>query len=326
MLYRTVPFAQPERGARRPLVEHEELLVATDLPVVALLGFFDPRQVFLELLLGQERRAVHALHRLIARVTLPVRVRRAEQLERFQLSGRGDVRADAEVDERLLVLDRVAGDLALTFRLLLDQLDLERLAAVAKEALGLVARPHLALEDQVLVRELAHLLLDGLEILRDERPRHDEVVEEALVGRRTNAALHTGEHVRHGSRQQMRGTVAIERERVGRVLRRDDLHRRVGGQRKREIDQPISDLSCERRVCQPRRDQRRQIADRRARRHTTARSIWQRHADLRHSKVKRSKVKVQRKLEPWPCYLQVSGSGRRGWTRTTDLLRVREAL
>ena len=104
-----------------------------DLAVVALLGFLDPLQVRLQIRLAEERGAVDALHRLVARVALPVRVRRAQQLERLQPAGRRHVRADAEVDERVAILDRVAGDLGLARGLLLDQLHLERLALLREE-------------------------------------------------------------------------------------------------------------------------------------------------------------------------------------------------
>src|SRR4029453_15030535 len=105
--------------------------------------------------------------------------------ERLQLAGGRDVRADAEIDERLAILDRVAGDLALSFGLLVDQLYLERLSARAEELLGLLARPHLPFVRQILLREFAHLLFDRFEILRHERARHDEIVKEAFVGRGT---------------------------------------------------------------------------------------------------------------------------------------------
>ena len=105
------------------------------------------------------------------------------------------MRADAEVDEGLLVLDRVAGDLRLAFGLLVDQLHLERLAALREERLGFFARPHLALVGKILRRQLLHLLLDGLEVLGHERPLDDEVVEEAFVGRRSDAALRAREEV-----------------------------------------------------------------------------------------------------------------------------------
>ena len=68
-------------------------------------------EVLVELLLREERRAVDALHRRVLRVALPVGVRRRRQLERLEPARRRHVRADAEVEERVLVLDRVDGDL-----------------------------------------------------------------------------------------------------------------------------------------------------------------------------------------------------------------------
>ena len=191
-------------------MEHEQLLIAADLPVVALLRLLDPVQVLLQLLLAEERGAVDALHRLVARVALPVGVRRVEQLERLQLARGRHVRTDAEVDERLLVLDRVAGDRVLTFCLLLDQLHLQRLAAAAEEPLRFLARPHLPLVRQILLRELAHLLLDQLEVLGHERPRDDEVVEEPFVGGRADPALRTRKEIGDRGGEQMRRAVAIE--------------------------------------------------------------------------------------------------------------------
>jgi hypothetical protein len=99
------------------------------------------------------------------------------------------VRSDAEIDERVAVLDRVAGDLGLPRRLLLDQLDLERFAALAEEVDGFLPRPQLALVDEILTRKLAHLGFDAIEIVGNERAIHDEIVEEALVDGRTDAAI-----------------------------------------------------------------------------------------------------------------------------------------
>ena len=93
--------------------------------MVALLRFFDASGAP-SAPLAEERRPVDPLHRLVARVTFQYRVRRAQQLERLELSRRGHVGADAEVDEGLAVLDRVTGDLGLAFRLFLDQLNLQR--------------------------------------------------------------------------------------------------------------------------------------------------------------------------------------------------------
>src|SRR5258708_3970267 len=97
--------------------------------------------------------------------------------------------ADAEVDEGVLVLDRVARDFALALGLLVDQLDLEQLAARREKFLGFLAWPHLTLVDEILRRQFAHLRFDGVEILGHEWPRHHEMVEKSFVGRRTDAAL-----------------------------------------------------------------------------------------------------------------------------------------
>jgi hypothetical protein len=56
------------------------------------------------------------------------------------------------------------------------------------------------------------LLLDRLDNFGDERPRHDEVVEKTLVGRRTDTALHARKHVRDRRREQVRRAVTIEGE------------------------------------------------------------------------------------------------------------------
>ena len=106
-------------------MEHEQPELAADLPVIALLGLFDLRQVRLQLLVAEERRAVDALHRLIARIAFPVRVRGVEQLERLEPAARRHVRSHAEIDEQLAVLDRVDRDVLLSLGFLLDQLDLQ---------------------------------------------------------------------------------------------------------------------------------------------------------------------------------------------------------
>ena len=79
---------------------------------------------------------------------------------------------DAEVDERVAILDRVAGDLGLPGGLLVDQLDLQRLAAFGEEPLRFLARPHLPLVGQIGRRQLLHLLFDrrrGLRARTDDR-------------------------------------------------------------------------------------------------------------------------------------------------------------
>jgi hypothetical protein len=89
-----------------------------------------------------------------------------------------------------------------------------------------LARPQLPFVGQILRRQLAHLGFDLLEVFGHERLRHDEVVEEALVGGRTDAALTPGKQVGHRRGEQVRRRVTIEGERVPR-RRQDELERCV---------------------------------------------------------------------------------------------------
>ena len=82
-------LAQPETRARGERMEGEEPELLAHFAVVALLGFLEAREVLVELLLREERRAVHALHGLTLGVALPVGVRRGRQLEGLELGGAG---------------------------------------------------------------------------------------------------------------------------------------------------------------------------------------------------------------------------------------------
>ncbi len=166
---------------------------------------------------------------------------------------RGHVRADAEVDERVAVLDRVDRHRRLAGRLLFDELHLERLTAAGEEVDRLLAVPHLALEDEILSGHLAHLGLDALEILGHERLRHDEVVEVPLVDGRADAALHARIEGRDGRRHQVGRRVARQRQRF-RALVGDDPDARIAGERKSEVDQTLVDHRGQRRLGQSRRD------------------------------------------------------------------------
>jgi hypothetical protein len=133
------------------------------------------------------------------------------------------VRADAEIDERIAILDRVDRHLFLAGRLLFDELHLQRLAALAEKGDGFVPRPHLTLVHEIALGNLAHALLDLLEVFRHERPIDDEVVEEAFVSGRTDAALHVRKELRDRGGEQVSGAVPIHRERF-RIFRGQDPH------------------------------------------------------------------------------------------------------
>ncbi len=160
---------------------------------------------------------------------------------------------------------------------------LQRLAAGAEKRFRFLTRPQLALVRQVLLGELAHLLFDRLDVFGHERPLDDEVVEEALVGGRADAALSAGKQIGDGGRQQVGRAVAHEGQRVGRVLVGHDPDPRVRVQRVRQIDQLAVDRRRQCRLGQTRRDPFRDVAYGRARGDTAAGSIWKDDCDLAHS-------------------------------------------
>ena len=299
-------------------MEHEEAELLPELAVVALLGFLETLQIRVELRLGEEGGAVHALHRLILRVALPVRVRRGQQLERLEPARWRHVRSDTEVDEEVAVLDRVAGDVRLAGRLLLDELHLQRLAALGEEVDRFLARPHLPLVREIGGGELAHLRFDALQILGHERLLDDEVVEEPIVGGGADAALDAGIELRDGGGEQMRRRVAIERERVG-ALRRHDrgrARRRRAGRtdrpdgRRRRRQGPLRE---------PRRDGRCDSRGGCARGHAETGAVRKCDRDFCHRRASNcgrspGRGRARRQV------------GRREWSRTTDLLRVKQAL
>jgi hypothetical protein len=273
-------------------VRHENAELFSELAVIAFLGFLEARDVLVELLLREERRAVDALHRLVPCVALPVRVRGREQLERLQTIGRWHVRTDAEVDERVAIFDRVAGHLGLAGRLLFDQLHLERFAACGEEVDRFLTRPHLPLVRQVLAGQLAHLGFDALQILGHERAIDDEVVEKPFIDGRTDPALRVGEERRHRGCHQMGGRVPIHVERFRR-LAGDDLHARIAGERIGEVDELIVHLRDERGFGQTRRDLPRDREHRRPGRDRLCRSVRKRDCDLRHRRNQEPGIRNQ---------------------------------
>ncbi len=67
--------------------------------MIAFLGLFELRQIFVQFLLGEERRAVDALQLRVLFVPFPISARDREQLECLDFLGGGQVRTAAEIDE-----------------------------------------------------------------------------------------------------------------------------------------------------------------------------------------------------------------------------------
>ena len=100
-------LGMPEHHAGRVFLLMEEAHLAADPAMVALLGFLDAVQVVLEVLVGEEDRAVDALQLGVLGIAAPVGARHLRQLERLaELARRGQVRAEAHVEPVALLVDR----------------------------------------------------------------------------------------------------------------------------------------------------------------------------------------------------------------------------
>ena len=120
------------------------------------------------------------------------------------------MRAAAEIEPVALLVDLEL----LVGRDGIDQLDLEHLALVLEDALRVVARPDLFREGFVARDDLAHLLLDRLEILGRERLVAEEVVVEAVLDHRADGDLGARPQRLHGFGQHMRGVMADQLQRA----------------------------------------------------------------------------------------------------------------
>ena len=120
----------PEDAAMRFALEVEQVHLLPDLAVVALAGLFEPHKIGVELLLVEPGCPVDAAEHRVLGVAAPIGAGNPRQLERLrvELAGRGEMRAAAEVDPRLIPLaGAVHGD-GLARRQLHHPLGLERLA------------------------------------------------------------------------------------------------------------------------------------------------------------------------------------------------------
>ncbi len=221
----------PEDDARPLLLEVEEVHLAAEPAMVALLRLLQHVEIGVELLLGVPGGAVDARQHRVARVAAPIGAGHLHQLEGVADLPRGrHVRTAAEVEPVALLVDL---DL-LVFRDRVDQLDLERLALGLEDVLGLVARPYLLGEGGVALDDLAHFRLDRRQVVGGERLVAEEIVIEAVLDHRPDRDLGAGIELLHSLGHHMGGVVADEFERA-RVVTGDDLDAGVGLDRVAEI-------------------------------------------------------------------------------------------
>src|SRR6476646_5389376 len=162
---------QPERRPGRDVEEVEQVELAPELAVVALLRLLEPPEVLVELLLGEPRGPVDPLQHRVLLVPAPVGAGGRQELEGLDLARRRHVGPAAEIEEIALAVDRHPGRVESA-----QDLHLERLAALLEEPDRPLTVHLLAHERIVRLDDLAHDVLDAREILRREGLGLQEVV------------------------------------------------------------------------------------------------------------------------------------------------------
>src|SRR5262249_27634743 len=146
------------------------------------------------------------------------------------------VRPPAEVGEVVgaVVRLRVEGDVALRG---VHELELVRLVLSLETAARLLTGDLRARPRAALLQLAPDLLLDSREVLLANRLREIEVVVETVVDRRADRDLHARVKATDGLREQMRGGVPEDGERVGilAVTRGEQLDPVAVGERPPEI-------------------------------------------------------------------------------------------
>ncbi len=222
-----------ERRGRRLGMEREEVELAAELAMVALLRLLDPPQVLIELFLRVPGGAVDALEHRPRLVAAPVGAGGVQQLECAELLRGAEVAAAAEVLEGAVAVE--ADGRALGLVEVVDDLDLERLALGRELFNGL--RPGKVLgvfEGERGSLLLAHLRLDLLEVGRRQRPRQVEVVVKAILDGRTDAELRVGEELEHGRGHHVCRAVSHRREVI----------LRAGGERRAGVLRDLVSVDC----------------------------------------------------------------------------------
>ena len=270
----------PEDQARPGFVLNaEKIELLAEPAMVAALGFLELVQVFVELFLIDEARAVDPLHLRIAFLSFPVGARDIHQLEGLDAAGGGDVRAAAEVDE----LPRgVKGDHRLD-GFFLDQLAFEFLVRLAIELERLGLGNQLALVGNVFRGELAHLGLDFFEVLGRERLVAQEFVEESGLDRWADAELYVRVKLEDGGGEQMRGRVAEDLHRFG-IFRGEDREFYIAVEGAREIDKLAIGARDESVLGEARPDLAGDLRGRGAAGHLARRAIRQRDLNVFHGR------------------------------------------
>ena len=187
------------------LMGAEQFHFSADLAVVAFLGFFNARQIFLQGLLALERRAVDALQHRILLVAAEIGARQRQQLDSTDLASMLHMGATAQID---VVVARVVQADRLAFRNVFQAGELERLAFGFEQSFRLFTAHFLAGEREPLAEHLLHHLFDFLQIFRNETLRQIDVVVEAVFRARADIELRLRIKLLYRGRHDMRRAMA----------------------------------------------------------------------------------------------------------------------
>src|SRR5580698_7423086 len=229
------------------LLDGKQIKLLSQHAVVAFFRFFLFVQEVVEIFLREKRSSVNALQLRILFIAEPVSAGDAQQLESFNLPGRRDVRAAAEVGELASAINR---NLFIGLGELLDEMTLHEVAFFFEFLQSLVARQKFARIGNVLLHKLLHLLLDLFQVFWSERSRTIEVVKKPSLGSRTVPELGLREKLQNRRRQQMRGRMSIDFERL-RVTVGQDAQIGIFLQRPGKVDEIAVGLGNKGRVGQP---------------------------------------------------------------------------
>ena len=199
--------------------------------MVARARLLEPLEVGVEVGLRVERGAVDPRELGVVLVAPPVGAREARQLHGLDRSGVLEVRAAAEIREVAL---RVERDGALCSA---RELDLVRLRLRLEAGDRLLTR-HLLARPLAPLGDLApDLVLDRFEVGLRDRLGKLEVVVEAVGDRRADRDLHSRVEAHDRFREQVRGRVAQDVQRIGvlGVAGREELDMLAVGERQPEV-------------------------------------------------------------------------------------------
>ena len=152
---------KPEWRARTKVGHHEELHLAANLPVVALLGLFNHLEILSKLIFGTKRNTINSGEHLVVLIGLPIRTRNAGQLKSLNTLGVEHVRTNAHVNIFTLLIE---GDVCVRSKIA-NVLNLVRLAALLHVGNSLITRKLKRLNLEVLFDNLLHLSFDSWEII-----------------------------------------------------------------------------------------------------------------------------------------------------------------